>query len=115
MNKRLYFQVKTEAKDSFNALKETWIPDFDVWGEMRITGSVEEQGEMKRDTRMRATFRLWSRDGIDPNRHRIVTIDNERASPAVSRIWNISTPYDPDGRRADLVIDAVSAVYPTQS
>lgn len=100
------FQSKTEVNDSFGNSVEAWSDAFNEMAAFEQLGSKEFPTAWKRYAETTARFRIRYRAGIDSDKHRIVMIFDESASPQVSSIWNIFPPEAADGKGFELIIEA---------
>lgn len=94
---KLVFQRKTETRDSFGSVVETWATDFEDWGAFYQVGSREFPMSQKRQAETTARFEIRYRDGINPDFHRI---------SFNGKVWNIYPPSTRDGQRIVLEIEA---------
>lgn len=107
LNKLLTIQVKTEV-DTYGSTADTWADLYtDVPCAIHPVGSREFPTTLKRNAEASVRFEIRYRSGINTAQHRGQTIDDYDASPIVTRTWNFFPPYDPDGKRQQLHIEAV--------
>jgi phage head-tail adaptor, putative, SPP1 family len=106
-DRRLTFQVKTKTFDSFGGELETWVDAFTVWGAFEPQKSDLLPTADKRFAETIAMFRIRDISGhvIDATIHRIVVIEDGKASPPVVSIWDIYPPLR-RGRFRELHIKA---------
>lgn len=112
LRNRIVIQQKTipETKDSFGGLAEVWTDALTVSAGYEQIGSKEFPSFQKRFAETTCRFRirynslLMRPDAAD--RYRIEFTLDEDASPPVTQTFNISQPYDPEGKRRELLIES---------
>lgn len=95
---KLVFEVMTTTRDSVGAAIQSWNRDFEVWGSFEPLGSREFPIFEKRFEQTTARFRIRYRPNIDAGQHRVIY---------AGKTWDIRGPIDMDGKRIQLVIEAV--------
>ena len=92
--------------DSAGAIGEEWPADFEWWAQYEPLGSAEFPQFEKRFEQTTGRFRIPYRRGISASLHRIAfTLDY--SSPVQVQLFDIYPPLPVDGKRVELVIEAV--------
>ena len=111
---RLLFQIDNNAvtdptTDSFGNAPEDLQTDFECWGAFEPLGSREFPAFEKRFSQTTARFRIRYVQGrtIDPAKHTIVFVHDNEASPVETSRWDIFPPLPADGKRWEMIIEAV--------
>lgn len=101
MNTRLRLQKRTTSPSTQSGEPiESWNTETTLWARRQgPSGREFLEAEQPRQER-RMVWRAHYRDGVTP-RHRLV----EAASTTM--VWEITSAYDPDGRRQWLQMEAV--------
>lgn len=112
LRNRIVIQEKTlpGTKNSFGSSEEDWSDMLTVMAAYEQIGSKEFPTFQKRFAETTCRFRirynalLMRQDAAD--RYRIKFTLDEDASPPTTQTFNISPPYDPEGRRRELLLEA---------
>lgn len=101
MNTRLRLQSETVTRSTQSGeATSSWTTETTLWASRRSPSGREflESEQPRQERRM--VWRMHYRDGVTP-RHRLV----EAASTGM--VWDITSAYDPDGRKQWLQAEAV--------
>jgi SPP1 family predicted phage head-tail adaptor len=99
------FQVKASTRDDIGGFTETWSDAFDEWASFEVIGTREFPEAQKRNSETQGRFRIRYRGDIDCANHRIVLNREPDADPSTAQTFNIYPPYDPTGKRRELLIE----------
>jgi SPP1 family predicted phage head-tail adaptor len=110
------FQKKPlpETRDAAGAPQEEWADAFCMWAALERINTREFPGRDKRYEETTIRFKIRYRSElVSPkvsDQYQILCVLDEDASPINHQVFDIYPPYDPVGRRRELLIEGKEAV-----
>ena len=106
LNKRIKIQMRNPASDDYGQPVNEWIPEFEVWANIRPVGGNERLIAMSLQTMQTHTVAVRYQPGMMPPKN-LNALRILYETPECERIFNIIGARDLDEKHQFVVFDCV--------